>query len=77
MQTSDTNSARWIALFKATVDDLFAGPDAEHIKNAAEDMAHVFHSRVNNVPDARFDPARLTPEQRARYARYKTSTTQV
>jgi hemoglobin len=68
---------RWIALFKAAVDDLFAGPNAEHIKDAAEDMAHVFHSRVNNVPDARFDPAQLTPEQRARYARYKTSTTQV
>jgi hemoglobin len=66
---------RWIALFKTTVDDLFAGPHAKHIKSAAEDMAHVFHSRVNNVPDARFDPARLTPDQRARYARCKTLPT--
>lgn len=65
---------RWLSLFKATVDDLFAGENAEHIKRAAEDMAHVIHARVNNVLDARFDPARLTPEQRARYASYKPAT---
>ena len=64
---------RWIALFKATVDELFAGEKAEHIKRCAEDMAHVIHARINNVPDARFDPARLTPEQRERYAKYKTA----
>jgi hemoglobin len=62
---------RWIAIFKATVDELFAGEKAEQIKRAAEDMAHVIHARINNVPDARFDPARLTPEQRARYAKYR------
>jgi hemoglobin len=64
---------RWIALFKGTVDDLFAGEKAEHIKRCAEDMAYVIHSRINGIPDARFDPARLTPEQRARYARYKAA----
>jgi hemoglobin len=64
---------RWIALFKQTVDSLFAGDNAEHIKRCAEDMAHVIHARVNNVPDARFDPARLTPEQRERYATYRSA----
>ena len=67
---------RWIALFKATVDELFAGPKAEHIKRAAEDMAHVIHARINGVADARFDPARLTPEQRARYSKYKPAASQ-
>lgn len=62
---------RWLAVFKATVDELFAGEKAEHIKRAAEDMANVIYSRINQVPDPRFDPATLTPEQKARYARYK------
>jgi len=62
---------RWLNLFTSTVDELFAGDKAEHIKRAAEDMANVIHSRINNVPDARFDPANLTPEQRARYRNYK------
>ena len=65
---------RWLMLFRGTVDDLFAGEKAEHIKNCAEDMANVIHARINNVPDARFDPANLTPEQRERYARYKPAT---
>lgn len=65
---------RWLTLFRGTVDDLFAGEKAEHIKNCAEDMANVIHARINNVPDARFDPANLTPEQRERYARYKPAT---
>jgi hypothetical protein len=34
-------------------------------------MANVIYARINDVPDPRFDPARLTPEQRERYARYK------
>jgi hemoglobin len=63
---------RWLTLFRSTVDDLFAGEHAEHIKNCAEDMANVIHARINHVPDARFDPANLTPEQRERYARYKS-----
>ncbi len=61
----------WLRLFCATVDDLFAGENADHIKRCAEDMANVIHARINQVPDPRFDPARLTPEQRERYARYK------
>lgn len=61
----------WLRLFCATVDDLFAGENANHIKRCAEDMANVIHARINQVPDPRFDPARLTPEQRERYARYK------
>lgn len=62
---------RWLALFVATVDDLFAGEHAGHIKRCAEDMANVIYSRINGVPDPRFDPAKLTPEQRERYARYR------
>lgn len=64
---------RWLLLFRATVDDLFAGEKAEHIKNCAADMANVIYSKINDVPDPRFDPANLTPEQRERYARYKAS----
>lgn len=62
---------RWLVLFQQTVDSLFSGPNADHIKNCAQDMANVLYSRVNGVPDPRFDPARLTPEQRARYAKYR------
>ena len=62
----------WLMLFRITVDELFAGEKADHIKNCAEDMANVIHARINGVPDARFDPANLTPEQRERYARYKS-----
>ncbi|MFO1438598.1 MAG: group III truncated hemoglobin [Verrucomicrobiaceae bacterium] len=64
---------QWLMLFRATVDDLFAGEHADHIKNCAADMANVIHARINQVPDPRFDPANLTPEQRERYARYKAS----
>ncbi len=42
---------RWVGLFHATVDELFAGERASHIKNAADDMAHVIYPRINNVPD--------------------------
>jgi hemoglobin len=66
-----TQFDRWLVVFRATVDQLFAGERAEHIKRAAEDMANVIYSRINKVPDPRFDPATLTPEQRARYAKYK------
>jgi hemoglobin len=64
----------WLTLFRATVDDLFVGERAEHIKNCAADMANVIYSKINDVPDPRFDPANLTPEQRERYARYKATT---
>lgn len=62
---------RWLAVFKATVDENFSGERSGHIKRAAEDMANVIYSRINGVPDPRFDPAHLTEEQKARYARYK------
>lgn len=45
---------RWLLLFKETVDDLFQGEKADHIKNCAEDMASVIYSRINGVPDPRF-----------------------
>lgn len=64
---------RWLNLFCATVDELFVGEKAEHIKRGAEDMAHVIYSRINQVPDPRFDPDTLTPEQRERYSRYRTA----
>jgi hemoglobin len=65
--------ARWIAIFRGTVDDLFVGQRAEHIKNCAEDMANVIYARINQVPDPRFDPANLTPGQRERYSQYRAA----
>ncbi len=62
---------RWLELFRETVDELFAGENAGHIKRCAEDMANVIHSRINAIPDARLDPSRLSDEQRARYASYR------
>lgn len=61
----------WLAVFTATVDELFAGEKAEHIKSAAADMANVIHARINGVDQERYDYSKLTPEQRARYASYK------
>lgn len=61
----------WLALFYATVDELFVGENAEHIKRCAEDMANVIHSKINHVADERVDTAVLTPEQRERYAKYR------
>lgn len=63
---------RWLQIFHETVDGLFTGPNAEHIKNSATDMAHVIYSRINGVVDPRFDPARLSPEQRSRYTASRT-----
>lgn len=62
---------RWLALFRGTVGELFAGENAEHIVRCAEDMAQVIHSKIHAIPNARFDPAKLTPEQKARYASYR------
>ena len=64
---------RWLALFTTTVDELFFGENAEHIKSAAADMANVIHARINGVEQSRYDFSKLTPEQRARYASYKPS----
>lgn len=64
---------RWLELFQQTVGDLFEGTNAEVIVRSAEDMANVIYSKIHQVPDPRFDPAHLTPEQRARYASYKAA----
>jgi len=66
---------RWLELFRGTVDDLFAGSNAEHIKNCAADMANVIHSRINGLNDPRADASKPTPEQRARYAAYRGAAT--
>ena len=65
---------RWLELFRETVDSLFEGDRAGHIKRSAEDMANVIYSRINGVPDPRFDPANLTPEQRERYSGYRQAS---
>jgi hemoglobin len=64
---------RWLVLFRSTVDELFTGENADHIVRCAEDMAQVIHSKIHAIPNLRFDPARLTPEQKARYASYRES----
>jgi len=56
---------RWLALFDETVDELFSGDRAAHIKRVANDMAHVIHSRINGVPDRRFDPGNPSAQQPA------------
>lgn len=61
----------WLMLFEQSVDALFHGENASHIKRCAQDMANVINARINKIPDPRFDPAKLTPEQRARYAHYR------
>ena len=37
--------------------------------------AKVIHAKINAIPDPAVDPARLTEEQRARYAAYRTQAT--
>lgn len=66
---------RWQEVFTATVDELFAGENAGHIKRAAADMANVIHARINGVEQMRYNYSSLTPEQRARYASYKPQVT--
>ena len=61
----------WLELFEETVDELFTGENATHIKACAADMANVIHSKINATPDERHDPSKLTDEQRARYAAYR------
>jgi hemoglobin len=62
---------RWLAMFRETVEELFAGENAGHIIRCAEDMARVIHSKIHNIPNPRFDPSQLTLEQKARYAKYR------
>jgi hemoglobin len=65
---------RWLELFRATARQLFSGEKTEHLIRCAEDMANVIFSRIHEIPDPRFDPARLSPEQKARYANDKPAT---
>jgi len=65
---------RWLELFRATVDELFAGENAGHIVRCAEDMARVIHSKIHAIPNPKFDPTPLTPEQAARYASYRETS---
>ncbi len=62
---------RWLDLFRETVNEFFSGENAGHIIRCAEDMARVVHSKIHQIPNPSFDPARLTPEQKARYASYR------
>ena len=39
---------RWIALFQSTVDDLFAGPMAEHAKNSAARIAATMEQNIGS-----------------------------
>lgn len=64
---------RWLEIFTSTVNLLFAGEKADHIKNCAADMANVIHAKINGVEQERYDYSKLTPEQQARYAGYKAS----
>lgn len=43
---------RWLALWRATVDELFAGPRADLAKAHAERVAHAFHRRLAGIPEA-------------------------
>ncbi|MEM8954676.1 MAG: hypothetical protein AAGD22_11035 [Verrucomicrobiota bacterium] len=61
---------RWLNLFRSTATELFDGPNAEHIVRCVENMANVLYSKINKVPDPRFDPANLREEQKARYTNY-------
>ncbi len=42
---------RWLALWCATVDELFAGERAELAKSHAVRVAHAFHRRLDGLPD--------------------------
>ncbi len=41
---------RWLALWRETVDELFAGPRAEMAKAHATRVAHAFHGRLQTLP---------------------------
>ncbi|MBB5035963.1 group III truncated hemoglobin [Prosthecobacter dejongeii] len=62
---------RWLLLFHRTVDAHFAGPNAEHIKNCASDMANVIHRRLSEAPVGATLTVQLTPEQQVRDAPLK------
>ena len=51
---------RWLALWHATVDELFAGARAEQPKAHAARVADAFHRRLEGLPPAPTSPAPLT-----------------
>jgi hemoglobin len=54
---------RWLALWRGTVDELFAGDRAELAKTHALRVAHAFHRRLEQMPtpaDAAAGPGGLT-----------------
>jgi hemoglobin len=48
---------RWLMLWRATVDELFAGERAEEAKAAATRVGAAFHRRLQTLPTARDDAA--------------------
>ena len=51
---------RWLGLWRATVDELFAGPRAEQAKAHAARVADAFHRRLEGLPPAPAGPAPVT-----------------
>ena len=51
---------RWLALWTATVDELFAGPRAEQAKAHATRVADAFHRRLEGLPLEPAGPVPLT-----------------
>jgi hemoglobin len=47
---------RWVALWKQTVDELFAGPTAELAKTHAQRVANAFHARLSGHPEPEVEP---------------------
>jgi hemoglobin len=41
---------RWLVLWRATVDELFSGPQAALAKAHAQRVAHAFHGRLQGLP---------------------------
>ena len=54
----------WLALFVATIDELFSGENAEHAKRGAERMAG--HLAVVCAADYQQPPLNLVPERYVR-----------
>lgn len=52
---------RWLTLWNATVDELFAGPRAEQAKSHADRVAFAFHGRLQaQAPPPSGPPAGLS-----------------
>jgi hemoglobin len=49
LPTTPEHFRRWVALFQATVDRLFAGARAQQAKDAASSMAHTFALRLGLI----------------------------